>query len=303
MKTRYKRRITSFCKLLKTAIKVAGVCVVLSACTPNQEPKNTFKKYHSSTPEKIAKVAKKKRSVAAASEKVRSDNLIQNLVSKYWRIYLQAKEDEFESFCHQHGLNKRSFKLRKDYSTAKLLYEIVRSDGLLGNKYELIETRKMSIRRIKGDKFVPIGDDGKERYPAKMMRDMFSATPKYVTFPDKKLFSFGDCDELEMVYVNLLRNLSMKAKIVMTASNHVQTLVKIGNREYLVDNSFSIFGHERICSTKCRNWVTGTPGYKDWRKAKAYIDLVNKRARANAKVIVTEKAATRITNAILSDLK
>jgi hypothetical protein len=232
-----------------------------------------------------------------------SDDFIRRLFLNHSRVYLLVKENEFQNFCKKNNLNVKSRRVKREYTIAKLLHELVKHGGILGNRYELVEYRKKNIRKITSKGLTELGDDAKERYPAKMMRDMFSSKPRYVAFPDKQLYSFGDCDELEMVYVTLLRYMGMKAKIVMTASNHVETLVRIGGKEFLVDNSFGKFGRERRCKGRCRNWMTGKIGYTDWRKAKAYIDLVNKRARANAKVIVTEKAATRITNAILSDLK
>ena len=177
---------------------------------------------------------------------------------------------------------------------------MVKHGGIAGNLYELVEYRDKNIKKIQGEKLVPLADDAKERYPAKMMRDMFSAKPKYVSFPDKKLYSFGDCDEFEMVYVTLLRYMGMKARVVMTASNHVETLVRIGGKEFLVDNSFGKFGRKRQCKGKCVDWMVGGAGYKSPKAAKAYIDLINKRARESVKVDVSDEAGVRIVQSILS---
>jgi hypothetical protein len=291
LNTQITRRELFLKKLPKLALLVAGVSATFNSTVSNV----------------LAEPISRKRSCSACvrslGKSTCSDEFIRRLFLNHYRAYLSVNENEFQDFCKKNNLNVRNRRVRREYVIAKLLHDLVRHGGILGNRYELVEYRKKNIRKMTSKGLAELGDDAKERYPAKMMRDLFSSKPRYVAFPDKKLYSFGDCDELEMLYVTLLRYMGLKAKVVMTASNHVETLVRIGGKEFLVDNSFSKFGRPRKCKGRCRNWMTGKVGYTDWRKAKVYIDLVNKRARANAKIIVTEEAVTRITNAILSEFK
>ena len=235
----------------------------------------------------------------SADKPLESKAFIKNLLEKQIPFNIVINEG-YRRFCGENGLDPRNIKVLREYRIAKILHDLVKHGGIAGNLYELVEYRDKNIKKIQGEKLVPLADDAKERYPAKMMRDMFSVKPNYVSFPDKKLYSFGDCDEFEMVYVTLLGYMGIKARVVMTASNHVETLVKIRGKEFLVDNSFGKFGRKRQCVGKCTDWMTGRSGYKDKKKAKAYIDLINKRAMENIKVEVSDEASKRIVQAILS---
>lgn len=236
---------------------------------------------------------------------------VSRLLSSRANAYLERRRGDFEAFCRENGLNPDDGSVKKEYATARLLHDMVKHRGVLDNHYMIVEEREGRLARVAKKGTARIGADASKRYPGKMARDMFSEKASYaiaVSSQDGqepktvRIFSFGDCDELEMVYVRLLLYSGLHARIIMTGSDHVETVVGIGGKEFRVDNSFDKFGKRYDCAG-CAEHRTGRIGYSRPEDAKSYLGRINRLATGQMDAHVTAAAMKRITQAVDSFIK
>jgi hypothetical protein len=116
---------------------------------------------------------------------------------------------------------------------ALFVYDLVKTDGVLQNQFLIREA------------------DG--RHPDVMLRDAFAPAPRYKKVYSLKrkewdgvpatdgatLFSFGRCDEYEMLEASLLQKVfGLRARVAMVWENHVVTQVALDGGYLFLDSSF-----------------------------------------------------------------
>ncbi len=231
---------------------------------------------------------------------------VSRLLSSKAKAYLERRRGEFEAFCQENDLNPDDSSVKREYATARLLHEMVKHRGILDNHYVIVEERDSRLAKVAKKGTTKIGADASQRYPGKMTRDMFSEKASYVmAISDQdgqgpktvRIFSFGDCDELEMVYRRLLLYSGLHGRIIMTGSDHVETVVSIGGKEFRVDNSFNKFGKRYDCAG-CTEYKTGRIGYTNPEDAKKYLARINRLATGQIDMYVSAAAMRRITQAV-----
>lgn len=219
------------------------------------------------------------------------------LLIQHWEKLLKTWERELSDFCQKHGL-KKDEGITHAYVAASFFHELIRRNGILGNRYMLIGERQEKVLRIERGILRPLEEDELGlRGPGRMLSDMFSGKPRYMLESGKKIHCFGDCDEYEMAYVTILRAVGVEARVVMTGTSHVKTQLEIGGKRILVDNTRNIFGKEDGCK-KCRDYRTGDEGFMEPWKARRYVRRINRLAAADANVRIWPKGEERVDNAI-----
>lgn len=242
-------------------------------------------------------------------KRVTVNKYVRGLFRKYRRQLFVKYRKDFLSFCRKNNVrnNKRT---EKEYSVARFMHDLVRDQGVLGSIYILKKERRTDVLRRSEAGFIPFVAKG-AKVPGQstetMLRDMFSGKARYMVKENgnwRVLHVFGDCDELEKAYVRLLKMFSVRARIIMTMPNHVETVIKIDGKEFRIDNSFSKFGQQRTCKDKCSDYMvtsngrTGTMGYGKMADAKAYLDKVNRDAKRGRTVVLTTEGQSRVNGLV-----
>ena len=222
--------------------------------------------------------------------RVPSDAFVQDLLRESLARYSAIRSEAFGDFCIKNGMDCADRMARENYFKARFLHELIKNKGILGNRYVKEEDRDGIIMARR--EAYPENEDITSRSPERMISDMLSGKPRYIIEGERR-YCFGDCDEFEMAYVVLLRAAGMDGKIVMTEPAHVNSLVMIGKERFLVDNSRAVFAAPWNCA-HCRDYRTGPDGYTDRKKARAYIEHINRTAVEDPIVNVFPRGASRV---------
>ena len=245
---------------------------------------------------------------------VRSNVLMKDLVEKHLPEYeklqdVQYRLDGFKLKAKEAGVEEGSRKyelLKKQFLIASFLHDFVKAGGMTENVYVMVPGRTR-IDKVVNGKRVPLSklkirwrmDSGKtikrpahqaSRLPNEFLKDLFSGKPVYV-IGGQNAYNFGDCDELEMGYINLLSYFGMTANLVMDSDIHVVSNVRLGSGELwlYVDNTFNCLSVET--EKRPTNAGLGVPlNYKLW--------WFEKRAQMRHRVTVTPEGRERVSSAV-----
>ncbi len=272
------RRELIFRKLPTAVAAVAGSCTFLGAANvlaePIQRHKMSLKEYTN------------------------------HLLLQHWDRFLKLREKEFSEFCGGHFLDKTDGEVAHGYVASSFFHELIRRNGILGNRYMLIGERPERILKVDGEILALLTEKELElRGPGRMLSDMFSGKPKYALEDGSRIHCFGDCDEYEMAYATIVKAVGINAKVVMTEASHVNTQIGIGEKKILVDNTRNMFGQGVDCKGRCKDYKTGELGFIEPQKASMYINRINRMARAGTNVRIYPKGEKRVDEKIDSALR
>jgi hypothetical protein len=225
---------------------------------------------------------------------IRSDRFAQDLLLKFGDRFFEYEGHGYLDFCERHGFRFTDRRLRDTYMATAFFYELMREGGILGNRYFTIEARFEKVMRLHKGKAFPLDDESLTRLPSVMLRDMFSAKPRYRLRSGQSIHCFGDCDEYEMAYSTVLKYIGIPSRVVMSHASHVRTMVRMKGKQILIDNTRKRFALERGCEEGCEDYMTGPKGYRSRRKAKAYIEKVNERALMETVVELEPEGIARV---------
>lgn len=229
---------------------------------------------------------------------LRSDEFTDMLLLSHGFRFLGTRERQFEEFCARHGFDRDDTSVASGFMVSRFFHELIRKNGILGNRYLTIEGRRERISKKDGS---PLGEDETGlRGPRWMLKDMLSGRAGYL-LDGRRIHCFGDCDEYEMAYTTLLGYAGIDARILMSGPRHVKTVVSIGGKEILVDNTRNIFGSERRCGG-CPDHRTGAGGFTSPEKARIYLERINRMAHAGETVRVWPRGERRIERRVSTAL-
>jgi len=230
---------------------------------------------------------------------LRSDEYVNHLLIQHSDRILELKSGRFEAFCSEYGFDRESETIKHGFLSTFFLYQLIKKNGILNNKFMLIGNRPTGILKVQDGKEVPLeADELSLRLPSRMLRDMFSGKPRYRLADGSKVFCFGDCDEYEMAYVTLLRAVGIEARIVMTEANHVKTQIELAGRKILIDNTRNQYGQSVDCEDQCKDFRTGSRGFMEPKDARRYLRRINRMANARSNVRIYPKGERRVDRRI-----
>ncbi len=230
---------------------------------------------------------------------LRSDEYVNQILIQHSERIVELKTERFAAFCSEYGFDRNSETIEHGFLATFFLYQLIRKNGILNNKFMLIGERPSGILKVQGGEEVPLEvDELKLRLPKRMLRDMFSGKPRYRLPDGSKVFCFGDCDEYEMAYVTLLRAVGIEARIVMTDASHVKTQVELAGRNILIDNTRNQYGQSVDCEDHCKDYRIGRRGFMEPKDARRYLRRINRMANARTNVRIYPKGEKRLDRRI-----
>lgn len=116
---------------------------------------------------------------------------------------------------------------KERFMQTMLVFSLVKSHGVLGNAWELVNDYPPADRR----------------WPLAMVREAFIASenPSFSAGAGCQFYSHGRCDRLEMEFDAFLSAFAIPNRIFTVAPNHVKSAVRIGGHYLVLDNSFGTF--------------------------------------------------------------